>query len=143
MTSTLFKAKKGLLVPAVDLCQPSVIRALTKAGWRVGAHPRRVHTPHRTILIDLVAQHIGGRVYIEVKCFADVTDTDEQYRAIGQYLTYRAVLQAVEGKTPLYLAIPVTMDQEMDAVLRHLLKEYQIKYVLFDEAEEAIRSWNE
>jgi hypothetical protein len=134
---------KGFAVAALDLCQPSAIRALTKSGWQVDAHPRRLRTERRVILIDLVAERGGRRIYVEVKCFADVTYADEQYRAIGQYLVYRAVLSIVHDDTPLYLTIPVTMYEKMDTVLCHLIEEYKIKYVLFDEVQDTIRSWNE
>lgn len=81
-------------MPALDQCEPQVIRALQKAGWVVTHQPLQIRVSrNEAVYADLrliqpaVKQTI---IIVEVKCFAGKRSLlDEFYHAVGQYIVYR------------------------------------------------------
>lgn len=131
-------------MPALDDCQPQVVRALQNAGWTVLPKPKRLIVGRRVSYVDLVAVQGERQIYVEVKCFADPDSSHEQYIAVGQYLLYRAMLEALEDPTPLYLAIPGTIEAtSIDLVLRRVLENNQIRLLVVDMEMETITGWKE
>ena len=135
-------------MPAIDECQPQIIRALQKDGWAVEPKPFRVKSRHRTIHIDIEAsrqangsqQHI---MLVEVKCFPDNRSaTPEIYTAIGQYLVYRSMLTTFNLDIPLYLAVPKLLYlATFDRVIQLTLKESKINMLVVDLDNEVIDQW--
>jgi XisH protein len=131
-------------MPALDYCQNQIIRALQKAGWTVSAKPQRLIVGRRVVYIDLIAMQDSHKVFIEVKCFVDFDSTHEQYAAIGQYLIYRTMLQALGDSTPLYLTIPSKInDGKLDRIMRSVIDNNRIKLLTVDIAMESVRQWIE
>src|SRR5258706_12128368 len=132
------------MVPALDECQPQIVQALQNAGWMVSPKPKRFIVGRRVVYIDLVAVRDGRQIYVEVKCFTDSVSSHEQYAAVGQYLTYRAMLQALQDPTPLYLTIPGKMyETGMDPILQSVLEDNQIQLLVVDMEMERILQWTE
>jgi hypothetical protein len=108
-----------------------------------------VVAPHeviRRLYIDLQAQSTWGQiVLIEVKGIGHLP-VHELMELVGQYLVYRAALDSLNDATPLYVAIPVTIYQDIVAhplgqrVIRDQLKN-PIPFVLYDPEQEEIVRW--
>jgi hypothetical protein len=137
-------------MPAIDYCQPQIIRALEKEGWRVESSPLKVVTPTRYVYFDaeLTRKINGSQEHImlaEVKCFPNQDDTTtDLYIAIGQYLLYRAILAEARQNIPLYLAIPkVAYKTIFDVVAKRVIEESKIKVLVVNLDAEEIDQWIE
>lgn len=134
-------------MPALDDCFPQVVHALQKDGWVVGNKPERKLFGKRLAYIDLVARNEAQAAYVEVKCFpsagAGGGGTQEEYIAVGQYIVYRTLLETLEDSTPLYLAVPHTIFEDFDDVMRNVIGNYHIKLLVFDAATEEVLQWIE
>ncbi|MDZ4766928.1 MAG: element excision factor XisH family protein [Chloroflexota bacterium] len=103
-------------MPALDQCERQVIRAFDKADWVVTHHPYSIRTDKERkeyIYADLRLKQRKGRrnvIVAEVKCFAGRRlQLDQFYHAIGQYIGYRIALEMQGIKTPIFLAVPLTV----------------------------------
>ncbi len=134
--------KRGI-VPSLDQCHTQVVHALQTTGWLVSPNSHRCRVARRIAFIDISAVQANRKIYVEVKCFSDPKDTDEQYRALGQYVTYQTMLRLQKDMTPLYLAIPSRMDNQLETVFGAVLGDLHIKFLIFDELQEIILRWNE
>jgi hypothetical protein len=119
-----------------------VAEALRREGWQVENEAQRRYKK-RIVNFDLRATREGHNTYIEVKCFPLSGIADEQYVAIGQYLSYRTFLRLVQITEPLYLAVPSTIYNKFDEVMLETLAEYRIKLLIFDVTGERSLIWIE
>lgn len=62
---------------------------------------------------------------------------------LGQYLLYRAVLEITGDATPLYLALPAIAYNELllDDLGQLLIKQHQMKLIVFDPFREEVVQW--
>lgn len=108
--SIIFERRYDL--PALDHCEPQVLRALYKQGWHVVDKPLplRVEQGQRYLFADARLQNINTQeavIIIEIKCFANLrTLMDDLYSAIGQYLVYLNGLELNNVKDSLFLTMP-------------------------------------
>ena len=137
-------------MPAIDSCQPQVIRALEKDGWNVETNSGRFRKDNRAIVIDIRANYgSNGQsrqiLLVEVKCFADSSEyTRDLYVAIGQYVVYQAMLNELKNSTSLYLAIPLrAYDDLFDGVIQRAINDVKIKIIVVDIEREEIVQWKE
>lgn len=137
-------------MPAIDSCEPQVIRALAKAGWQVVNSPVTIRLGDKGgfAFADLLLQHETDQrqaIIVEVKCFPTTrSPLDEMYHAIGQYLVYRSALRLSGLNLPLYLSLPhhvLDMLDERPAVL-NALQDATIETVVVDLSREVIVSWS-
>jgi hypothetical protein len=126
-----------------DTCHDDVAAALRREGWHVENEAQRRYKT-RLVNFDLRASREGQTTFIEVKCFPTRGIPDEQYVAIGQYLTYRTFLRLVQITDPLYLAVPsIIYEKRFDEVMLETLKEHRIKLLIFDVTGERSLQWIE
>lgn len=133
-------------MPAIDRCEPQVIRALEKEGWVVEAHHYLIRiSTKKNAFADLRLRKATNHLLIaEVKCFASrVLRLDEAYHTIGQYQVYRKALQLSKIVDPLYLAIPSPAYARLIAEppVYATMQEAMIKLILIDLEREAIERW--
>ena len=135
-------------MPIRDSCHHQVMNALRKASWIVDESQVFLRADGLTFFADIQAQHTNGSVQqiiiVEVKCFSDERfDQDELYRAIGQYLIYRSVLQIRAPQLPLYLAIPSSVYDRLfrKSVVQNVIMDNQIKLLVIDVDLEEIIQW--
>ena len=70
-------------MPAVDACEPQVLRALQKDGWHIMDKPFAIHTNKHIVYADCMLERKdnGQRehvIILEVKCFSNPqTDLQE------------------------------------------------------------------
>jgi len=136
-------------MPAYDNCEPQIINALQKDGWRIISKPYMIRTNKHTAYADFSMQRgVNGRteqiIVLEVKCFANPkTDLQELYTAIGQYGFYREVLRKKQRPLPLYLALPDSAYERLisDLNIKALLKDASVKMVIVNLEQEEIVEW--
>jgi hypothetical protein len=139
-------------LPNVDSCQPQIIAALEKLGFRITNAPvmLRVSGGRDYIYADLRAERrSNGRVdaiiIVEVKCFPDSSSfLDEFYRAVGQFQTYRQSIAFSERSETLYLAIPETAYNEIQRreVLNAVVESAGIRLIVVNLEDEEVISWS-
>jgi hypothetical protein len=104
-------------MPAIDQCEPAIIRAFEKQGWKVKNHPFSIRIDEQERISHLYADfrlrsEDNTIIVVEVKCFPESASfLDEFYRAWGQYEVYRLALINAEMDFPLYLAVPLHIYQ--------------------------------
>jgi hypothetical protein len=135
-------------MPAIDVCEPAVIRALEKAGWVVVDHPATIHLGRgkgNFIYADLrLRRHDSNQTIIiaEVKCFTRGL-LDEFYHAVGQYVVYRNVLRLNNIATSVYLALPQHIYDTFfqRAFVQATLDDIHMKLVIVDLEKEEATEW--
>ncbi len=135
-------------MPAIDSCEPQIIRALQKAGWDVIDKTLPIQLePKRVVYADLRLQHTrDGQqiIVVEIKCFLATRPLlDEFYHAVGQYLFYRDALTLRDIHIPIYLAIPAKIHQTLFQRLsvHTTVRNAKIKLIVVDLVTEEVVSW--
>jgi hypothetical protein len=135
-------------MPAIDSCEPQMIRALEKAGWKVTHQPFPVRLSRvEGIIADARLRHKTRKrqiIVLEIKCFPENRPAlDEFYRATGQYLVYRNTLKLKAIKTPVYLAVPLTAYNTFFSrkSIQATLNDAKIKLVVVDIEKEEVVKW--
>jgi hypothetical protein len=133
-------------MPAIDHCEPQVIRAFEKAGWAVIQRPLTIRlSRERRVYADLLLEHQAQKIIIvEVKCFTSGQSTlDELYHAIGQYMVYQAGLDTLGYVQPLYLVLPLIIYESLSNLeaIRLILTRAKIKVIVVDLDREEITVW--
>jgi len=135
---------------AFDVCHEQIVRALEKDGWQIDDRPRRLNLEDRVVYVDIQAmrQVNGSRQQIllaEVKCFPDRDSTTrELYIAFGQYIIYKAMLAELDLMTPLYLALPDEVyNQLFDSTVQRAVRDNHVKLVIVNLDTETVSQWRE
>ena len=134
-------------MPATDVCEPQVVRALEKAGWTVVRHhyPMFIPALDRYLLADLLIEHgQATAMIVEIKCFQDQGRFhDDFYHAVGQYMTYRSLLRLNGDSYPLYLSVPLeTFEVYFDLPhIKAVIDDARIQMVVIDLAAEEVSAW--
>ena len=133
-------------MPAIDRCEPQIVRALEKDGWAVIKRHMLIRLGgNRNAFADLqVRKGINQILIAEVKCFtASPLQLDEVYNAIGQYQVYRNALRLKHRDEPLYLAIPGYAHMRLAAQpsVWATIQEAMIKLIVVDLVQETIIRW--
>lgn len=136
-------------MPARDTYHYLVKKALEKDGWIITDDPLVISVEMRNVYIDLGAENLlaaekeTDKIAVEIKSFTGKSFTGEFYQAIGQFITYRGVLEKKEPNRRLYLAIP--NDTYKNHFLAELVKitiaNCQLKYIVYDINKEVIVRW--
>lgn len=137
-------------MPAIDECEPQVIRALAKSGWVVIDQPYHIKLARNDRLYaDLRlknAQENRRLVVVEVKCFSGGRAViDDFYHAVGQYLMYRGALRLLQLDEPLYLCIPENIYNGFfqRETVQFVVNDARIKLIIVDMIAEEIVTWLE
>ena len=138
-------------MPAIDQCEPAIVRALQRAGWLVTHQPYAIKTDRArsgVVFGDLRLQRnisdADAIVVVEVKCFADdKVFWSELYRAIGQYVVYRSALRLNQLSYPVYLALPVAAYRQhfRHDLLQSVIDDLSMNLIVVDLETEEIAQW--
>ena len=137
-------------MPAIDHCQPAVIRALEKAGWHVTHQPYPIirHRRRKYLFVDLRLERResggGAIVVVEIKCFYNRhVFLSDFYQAVGQYVMYRNALRISGVDVPVYLALPLLAYERsfQDEVLQSVMKDIGLHLVVVDLEGEEVVQW--
>jgi hypothetical protein len=136
-------------MPAIDACEQSMANALTKDGWRITDRPTSIALPDGHYLyVDLKAQRVTPSenldiILVEVKCFSEkLSQLEELYRALGQYLVYYHVLTGYNQQDLLYLAMPIeSYHAFLERKLFPIRPGIPIRIIVCDIDREEIEEW--
>lgn len=135
-------------MPAIDNCDPSILRALEKEGWSLirRHYLIRLGKQRSAVYADMYLEKNPEKILIvEIKCFADKRQVlDNFYHSVGQYMVYFNALRiANENVDALYLALPTTAYQyfeERDALMQ-TIKYAKIKLIIVNLETEVVEQW--
>jgi XisH protein len=139
-------------MPAIDQCQPQIIRAFDKAGWDVSRKPVTLQIerdPLRYVYVDLRLKNRNNRqtiIVVEIKCFADPNEfLGDFYTAVGQYAIYRSALDMNDDRSPLYLAVSLEAYnmQFHREIVQRTLDAVHVSVVVIDLEREEIVQWTD
>lgn len=136
---------------ARDLYHEKVRLALEAEGWHITHDP--LYLSDLTAKIDyeidlgaeklIVAQKGMEKIAVEVKSFLRTSISHEFHSVFGQYLVYFEALRKLEPERILYLAIPdFAYDRLQDySFILDVLRNYEVRYLVFDSKQLNIVSW--
>lgn len=139
-------------MPAKDLYHDHVRNALIKEGWTITHDPLRLRwRARKKVLIDLAAEKMlvatkGQRkIAVEVKSFVGMSELDDLYNAIGQFILYRTTLATQAPDRELFLAIRIDVYEQIftDPMGELLRQEAKLKLIVFDAEKQEIIKWIE
>ena len=145
-------------MPQRDTIHNLVKQAILKEGWIVTDDPYVISYGERFLFVDLGAtepevnsiegQFIGAergnsRIALEIKDFrrqAVITDLE---RAIGQYVLYRLLLNKVDPKREIYLAITDIAYDEIfhEPIGKVVMSDLPLKLLVVDVEKVEVKEW--
>jgi len=137
-------------MPAIDQCEPQVIRALEKSGWTVTHNPFAIKIERDRvgyIFADLRLEHDNDNehiIIVEVKCFeSSRTILEEFYHAVGQCIVYRNALENNNIATKVYLALPTVAYESFfqKQLIQSVLNDIQLQLIVIDLEKEEVVEW--
>jgi hypothetical protein len=136
-------------LPAKDMYHECVRAALIADGWMITHDPLRIEWGLKDMFIDLGAEQLlaaeraGSKIAVEIKSFASASDVDDLERAIGQFVVYHDVLEEIEPDRVLYLAVPITVAQDVfeEPLGQLLMRKRGVRLFGFDPDTQEIVKW--
>ena len=136
-------------MPAKDKFHRTLKNALRADGWKITKDPMYLKYEKRAMYIDLAAEKVflaerkGRKIAVEVKSFVGLSSLKDLQQALGQFLLYRLVLEELDPKRTLFLAITEEIFQNVldKNVGRLAVQKYNIPLIVFDEETEVITKW--
>lgn len=134
-------------MPQEDKLHPAVVRALIKDGWQITREQVHFVIGKRNFWIDIEAERheASGKkdiIFLEVKGFQE-SSINQLYLAVGQYVTYRAILKLEANPPNLYLAVSKVAYSGIlsERIGRLVRDDIGIKLVVVDESQQEIDLW--
>lgn len=136
-------------MPARDTYHDAVKNALLKDGWSILADPYFLEYEDANLFADLFAEKTllveqnERKIVVEIKSFKSPSPMKDFQNALGQYLLYRDLLDFANKNYDLYLAVINTVFDTFfqRKSIQAVIKRHQIKFIVFNNQEEAIVSW--
>ena len=134
---------------ARDIFHNHVREALEKDGWIITEDPFLLKTHLISYEADLGAEKLmaatreNKKILIEIKGFLRQSKTYEMHTALGQFQTYKLVMEELNIERELFLAVPLTIYYEFfqKTFIQKLVRHYQLKLMVFDPVEKIIVKW--
>ncbi|HAZ46268.1 MAG TPA: fatty-acid oxidation protein subunit alpha [Cyanobacteria bacterium UBA11369] len=135
---------------AKDRFHEAVKRGLQKEQWLITHDPLTLEfSEDDEVEIDLGAEQLLGaekglkKIAVEVKSFLSESALYDFHRALGQFLNYRLVIEAIEPERILYLAVPIAAYESFfkRELPQASVRRYQVKLIVYDPVKEAIVKW--
>ena len=134
---------------ARDIYHNTVRLALEKDGWTITHDPFPLQIGKKRLSADLGAERLISaekelqKIVVEVKSFVGQSDVKDLQQALGQYVLYHQILNEMEIKRVLYLAISQpTFNSVFSIELGQILLKNQIvRLIVFDDESEVIVQW--
>lgn len=145
-------------MPQRDTIHNIIRQALINEGWEITDDPYVISYGERFLFIDLAARlddlnsiagrFIGARcnssrIVVEIKEFRGNSAIADLEQAIGQYVLYRLLLEQVDPKRELYLAIT---DKTFDGIFSEpigelVMRELPMKLLIVDVEAVEVKRW--
>ena len=135
---------------AKDKFHESVKKGLQKEEWVITDDPLRIEFGEEDeVRIDLGAERLLAaqkkdvKIAVEVKSFLSDSALSDFHLALGQFLNYRLVLKEKDKERILYLAVPIYAYESFFQrdLPKAVIKQYELKLVVYDPVEEVIVKW--
>lgn len=134
---------------ARDIYHNTVRLALEKDGWTITHDPFPLQIGKKRLSADLGAERLISaekelqKIVVEVKSFVGQSDVKDLQQALGQYVLYHQILNEMEIKRVLYLAVSQpTFNSVFSIELGQILLKNQIvRLIVFDDESEVIVQW--
>ncbi len=134
---------------ARDIYHNTVRIALEKDGWTITHDPFPLQIGKKRLSADLGAERLISaekelqKIVVEVKSFVGQSDVKDLQQALGQYVLYSQILNELEVKRVLYLAVSQpTFNSVFTIELGQILLKNQIvRLIVFDDESEVIVKW--
>jgi hypothetical protein len=136
-------------MPAKDIYHDTVKNALIKEGWTITNDPFFIRFGGFDLYIDLgaiqmiAAQKEEQKIAVEIKSFVSGPFISEFHTAVGQVMNYRSALKRIEPECILYLAVPRVIHKTYFTrpFIQSVIKDYDIKYIVYHVEKEEIIKW--
>lgn len=136
-------------MPAKDFYHDTVKKSLIKDGWTITDDPFRLKWGSRELFVDLgitkliSAQKTNQKIIVEIKGFTNPSPIADLEQALGQYMVYKAILEEIEPKCLLYLAIRKTTYGAIfsEPIGDLIVKKYELNLIIFDPKKEEVFKW--
>ena len=136
-------------MPAKDLYHDRCKQALINDGWTITHDPYKLKIGRKDLFIDLAgdklltAEKDIQKIAVEIKSFISPSEVRDLETAIGQYVLYQNILNRIEPKRTLYLAIRDAsyikiFEQEIGKIL---IENQVLKLITFNPDKETITQW--
>ena len=134
---------------ARDIFHDLVRASLESEGWIITDDPYLISLDTVSFQVDLAAERIiaaekeNEKIAVEIKSFLNASAVTDFYGALGQFLSYRLVLNKNEPERHLYLAVPLdTYEMFFQSTFAQLaVREYQLKLIVYDSQNGGITQW--
>ncbi|TAE59411.1 MAG: fatty-acid oxidation protein subunit alpha [Nostocales cyanobacterium] len=134
---------------AKDIFHEAVKTALQKEQWLITDDPLQFKFGNVKFKIDLGAEKViaaereNEKIAVEIKSFINPSAITDFYAALGQFLSYRLALEAIEPDRILYMAVPFEVYQTFFQLefTQIALKRYQVLLVVYEPENEVIIKW--
>ncbi|MEL6461032.1 MAG: XisH family protein [Cyanobacteria bacterium J06621_15] len=135
---------------ARDKFHESVKKGLQKEEWVITHDPLRLEfSEEDEVRIDLGAERLlaakkkDEKIAVEIKSFLSDSALSDFHLALGQFLNYRLVLKEQDKERILYLAVPTYAYESFFQrdLPKAVIKQYQLKLIVYDPVEEVIIKW--
>jgi XisH protein len=134
---------------ARDLFHQAVKNALIKEQWTITSDPLRFSYGDVNFQADLGAERIlsadrgNEKIAVEIKSFLNPSAVTDFYVALGQFLSYRLALEAVEPERLLYLAVPADAYRAFFRLefTQAAIRKYQLLLFVYEPVDEVILQW--
>jgi XisH protein len=135
---------------AKDRYHDAVKSALLKEQWKITDPLILKYKDTDEVRIDLGAERLlaaergSEKIAVEIKSFLSESALFDYHGALGQFLNYRLVLEALEPERMLYLAVPLTAYEVFfqRPLAKASVRTYQVKLLVYNPIEEVIVRWN-
>jgi hypothetical protein len=128
-----------------------LVRAgLEAEGWNVTNDPYRLKLAPVRFEIDLAAEKIIAatkdnlKIAVEIKSFLNASLNADFYSALGQFLSYRLVIEELDPERKLYLALPEDIyndDFFQSRFLDLAITKYQLSLLVYNSQTGGLSQW--
>jgi hypothetical protein len=136
-------------MPVRDSFHDTVKNALIREGWKITHDPYFMRYGDTEFYIDLGAEKIlaaekeGRKIAVEIKSFLGDSTVYEFHTALGQYISYRIILEEIEPDRILYIAVPADIyDSFFTSRFGQMaVRKNKIRLIVYNAEKEEIESW--
>jgi hypothetical protein len=136
-------------MPARDFDHQHVRRVLEADGWTITHDPLRLRWGVRDLYVDLGAERLLAadkgalKIAVEIKSFVGASVVDDIEKALGQFTLYLDVLERIDPRRILYLAVSAAAYDEVfdDPLGQLLLAKRRINLLVYQSEQELITQW--
>lgn len=136
-------------MPAQDFIHEAVKKALIKDGWTITDDPLIIDYQDARVFVDLGAKRViaaerdGEKIAVEIKTFAGRSAIHDMEIALGQYVLYLSLLEAVEPDRKLYIAVSSAVYESIieRGSIQFVIRRNRVPFIVVNLAQEEIVQW--